>query len=395
LWSGKPITSDVSFSWTYAIPSCIACVFHHCLLVTVTESTDVVKIKHADGTKTLNGFRVTKEVLGTGSFAKVKLCEQESTADRFAIKVFRKLHLRRQRDFVRDDDEGGMKVCTSLDKAYEEIAIMKQVLHPNCLRLYAVLDEPDPNGKLYLVIELAAKGPAMEWDSEKCSYLVPATGSLVGESTAKSYVHDTLRGLRHLHSCRIAHRDIKPQNLLVDADGRLKIGDFGAAVKMLEDFLVNGTEGTYYFFSPEMCSSGYKGHDGRRADIWATGVSMWAFLFGSLPFFHADLVSLLDSIAVGRYQVPTQSGTFSEECHAFLCRLLTVDPAQRSLTEELLRDVWLSSSGERATGTDIVPRLPTRAGYGPEATLLQRRSSSVQYGKRCRGKHRVTTSWVM
>jgi len=58
---------------------------------------------------------------------------------------------------------------------------------------------------------------------------------------------------------------------------------------MDEDHLVHGTEGTYHFFSPEMCARGYCGHDGRRADIWATGVCVWAFLLGTLPYWHKDL----------------------------------------------------------------------------------------------------------
>ena len=56
------------------------------------------------------------------------------------------------------------------------------------------------------------------------------------------------------------------------------------ALRMPDDYVVQGTEGTYHFFSPEMCASGYKGHDGRCADIWATGISLWGFLFSLCPF---------------------------------------------------------------------------------------------------------------
>ena len=98
------------------------------------------------------------------------------------------------------------------------------------------------------------------------------------------------------------------------------------ALRMPDDYVVHGTEGTYHFFSPEMCASGYKGHDGRRADIWATGISLWGFLFRSLPFLHKacgtswpgcpvyalhlsllkrqDLPALLDTIAMGTYELP-------------------------------------------------------------------------------------------
>ena len=62
-------------------------------------------------------------------------------------------------------------------------------------------------------------------------------------------------------------------------------------LRMPEDCVIHGTEGTYEFFSPEMCATGYKGHDGRHADIWATGISLWAFLFSSLPFLHKEFLN--------------------------------------------------------------------------------------------------------
>ncbi|CAE8679014.1 unnamed protein product, partial [Polarella glacialis] len=305
----------------------------------IIESDQIVKVKHSDGTKTINGFLV-KELLGSGTFAKVKRCEQESSADEFAIKVFRKLRLRKQREYTGGGGGGGMKVRTALDKVYDEIQVMRTVVDPYCIRLYAVFDDPAPAGKIYLVIEYAARGPTMDCEADRCVYFVPDTkGSSLGEDVAKSYVSDTLRGLRYLHGCSIAHRDIKPQNLLVDADGYVKVADFTVSIRMDEDFQVVGTEGTYTFFSPEMCKSGYKGHDGRRADVWAAGVSLWAFLYGSVPFFEADLVRLLDSIAEAKYELPPVQFE-SPECLAFLARLLTPEPLDRPLVEDMLRDAW-------------------------------------------------------
>eukprot|EP00438_Fugacium_kawagutii_P028794 Skav211409 [mRNA] locus=scaffold1528:461868:463586:+ [translate_table: standard] len=94
----------------------------------VVETRDVQKVRHKDGTKTVNGhlthssrFRVFRDRLGEGSFAKVKRCEEEDTGRMFAMKVFRKLPLRRQREFLRADEGEGMKVRTSLDKVYGEL----------------------------------------------------------------------------------------------------------------------------------------------------------------------------------------------------------------------------------------------------------------------------------
>lgn len=304
----------------------------------VLETSDVQKVKFPDGSKTINGFKVLSE-LGSGTFARVKLCEEESSAERFAMKVFRKGQLRRKRDFVGGGDGGGMRIKTAMDTVYSEVKVMKRIAHPNCVRLLAIFDEEDKDGKMYLVIELASKGCIMEWDGDKCSYLTPASGSLVPEAQAKVFVCGILQGLDYLHGIRIAHRDIKPQNVFVNAEDVIKIGDFGVSKELEEDFMVVETEGTYYFYSPEMCRSGYLGHDARKADIWACGVTLWAFLYGSVPFFHQDIVHLLDAIAQAQYELP-DSAAVSASGRIFLCRALTAEASDRPLSNELVRDEW-------------------------------------------------------
>merc|ERR1719203_260379 len=116
-----------------------------------------------------------------------------------------------------------------MDKVYSEVRIMRRVFHPSCIRLFGIFDEEDVHGKLYLVIEYAANGATMEWDSDRCSFFVPGTQSLIPEAQAKLFSCGVLHGLHYLHSSFIAHRDIKPQNLLVTGDGLVKIGDFGVA----------------------------------------------------------------------------------------------------------------------------------------------------------------------
>jgi len=287
----------------------------------IIEYSTVSKVELPDGSKVINGFRV-RGLLGSGTFAKVKLCEEENSAERFAMKVFKKGWLRKQRDFIKDETTGGMKIRTSLDKVYGEIQV---------------------DGKLYMILEYAARGCTMDWDPDRCAYSTPESKGLVPEALAASYVRDTLLGLGYLHSALIVHRDIKPQNLFVDAEGRVKIGDFGVAMELGEDCIVQGTEGSYCFFSPEMCRTPYNGHDGRLADVWALGVTLWAFLYGSVPFFKQDLMPLLDSIAEGEYELPV-SPSVSDGGQAFLRRLLTLEPTARPLPASLLEDPWSRSS---------------------------------------------------
>jgi len=312
----------------------------------VLEPSQIDKVRHPDGSKTINGYRVGV-LLGHGAFAKVKRCQDEGgNGETYALKIFKKLMLRRQRDFIRDVEKGGMKIRTALDRVYEEVQLMKHVDHPRCVRLYAIFDDQaQTDGKLYLLLEHAAHGATMEWDPDGNSYVASDGELFLPEDKARCYVRDTLQGLEYLHSSslKIAHRDIKPQNLLVDKEGRIKIGDYGVAKVMEDDFSVHGTEGTYYFYSPEMCQTGYSGHDGRCADIWALGVTFWAFAYGSVPFWHQDLVTLLDSIAESRFELPATS-SLTETGKAFLLCLLTPKPTERPLAHELQEHAWLNLS---------------------------------------------------
>jgi len=282
--------------------------------------------------------------LGEGSFAKVRLCENEATRERFALKIFRKLLLRKQREYKSSGDRSGegpgMNVRTSLDKVYGELKILRRLCHVKCCQTYAIFDSPEADGKLYVVLEYAERGPSMNWNVDSSTFQSPTTGGTLPEPVALSHSRDALMGLSYLHGLRIAHRDVKPQNLLVNGRGELKIADFGVSIDMNEDFVVHGTDGTYCFYSPEMCKIGYKGHDGRKADVWALGIALWAFLFGSVPFFHANLVQLLDAIGEGR--LPSlPSLPISGACNTFLLgRTLVPNPGDRPLTETLLGDPW-------------------------------------------------------
>jgi len=245
----------------------------------------------------------------------------------------------------------GMKPKSQLDKVYGEIDILRRVQHLSCVKLRGIFDEAaDQDGKLYLLLDFAEGGASMFWDAKAGSYRSSAAqaagGGLFGEALASAYTRCVLEGFAYLHSSdmKIAHRDIKPQNLLICGTGVLKISDFGVAIAMKDDFIVRGTEGTYPFYSPEMCAAGYEGHDGRKADIWALGVTLWAWMFGGLPFYDADLVKLLDAIAEAKFQLPPAAAALAEPSRRFLLRLLTVDADRRSLSEELLQDSWVAGA---------------------------------------------------
>lgn len=100
------------------------------------------------------------------------------------------------------------------------------------------------------------------------------------------------QGVDYLHSVGVAHSDIKPDNLLLGADGRVRICDFGSAQLAGPGECVLRTVGTPAFFTPEMCRGGP--FSARAADLWALGVCLYIFVFGAaLPPSHAAVPSFI------------------------------------------------------------------------------------------------------
>ena len=93
-----------------------------------------------------------------------------------------------------------------------------------------------------------------------------------------------MQGLSYLHSHRIAHGDLKPENFLLTTSGHLKIADFGSSQLTRAGHLVRRTTGTPAFMAPEMCEG--ESYHARMADVWALGVCLYMFIFGEVLVAH-------------------------------------------------------------------------------------------------------------
>ncbi|OQR93345.1 protein kinase [Achlya hypogyna] len=315
-------------------------------------------------------FEFVKE-LGKGATANVKLCKRKvhdnQKEDLVAMKEFKTSLLKKMKEFKREGRR--MVVSTAFDKVQVEIAIMKKLSHPNLISLEAVLD--DGNEQLVLVLEYAPHGQIMVWDGPRQTYVpsidsaafhAPLYGPVVQHSpnglqehVARKCFRELLLGLEYLHTNDICHRDLKPENILIGTNGTVKIADFGvahffddkpegnaAAQPVAHGFLTNSA-GTYAYMPPESMAS--EPYSAFVADIWALGITLYAMLFGSLPYYSSEVTELFEMIQNNPVVLPVK-----EDVHPALCSLLRglleKAPAKRLTIQQLKAHPWVNEGYE-------------------------------------------------
>ncbi|XP_060076284.1 serine/threonine-protein kinase SIK3-like [Ylistrum balloti] len=254
------------------------------------------------------GYYEMERTIGKGNFAVVKLATHIATKTKVAIKIIDKTQL--------DED--------NLNKIYREIEIMKLLKHPNIIRLYQVMQT---ERMLYLVTEYASGGEIFD-------HLV-AHGRM-NEKEARRKFKQIVAAVSYCHSRCVVHRDLKAENLLLDANLNIKIADFGFSNYFKPGSCLKTWCGSPPYAAPELFEG--KEYDAPKVDIWSLGVVLYVLVCGALPFDGNTLQSLRGRVLRGKFGVPFYMTT---ECENLIKLMLTVDANKRITMKQIIQHRWM------------------------------------------------------
>lgn len=237
-----------------------------------------------------------RPTVGTGTFGRVRVVKLRGNVDRtpMALKIMKKSEVIRLKQ---------------ADHVKAETQILSKIEHPFVVNLLTTFED---ERRLFILLEFVNGG-------ELFSYL-RRQGSLENED-AQFYSSEITLALEYLHGLKVVYRDLKPENLLIDCEGHIKMTDFGFA-KIVEDRTWTLC-GTPEYLAPEIIQS--KGHR-HSVDWWALGILIFEMLAGYPPFFDESPFGIYQKILSGRLEFPEH---LERRAVDFISRLLNVDAARR------------------------------------------------------------------
>lgn len=254
--------------------------------------------------------------LGKGANASVYEAESKHSLERRAVKVLAKRKLRLRQE--------------SIDKFLAEVNILKQLDHPNIVKLYEFYED---EANFYLVTEYLTGG-------ELFDFII--TKKQINEPMAANFMEQLLGAVNYCHANNIVHRDLKPENLLRETlhdTSAIKVIDFGESTLLPPGKRLNSLLGTAYYVAPEVLNSNYN----QKCDIWSCGVILYIMLSGSPPFAGRNDHEIFDKVRQGQVSFARKAWrTISPQAKELIQQMLTVDIERRISAQEALRHPWFS-----------------------------------------------------
>lgn len=260
-----------------------------------------------------NGYERIQEV-GVGTYAKVITAYSAKEKNIVAIKIISKLTTSKtfKRKFL-----------------HREIDVVRGLNHRNIIKYYRSIETTH---RIYIVMEYARNGSLLDMIRRE---------NYFNEMKARHVYHQLIDALEYIHGRGIVHRDIKCENILFDDNDVLKIIDFGFAscYKGSKTALSETYCGSRAYCCPELLKQ--KPYHPQSADVWASGVVLFAMVYGKLPYDDSDLTKLLKQVQ-SKVHFPSEPEV-SRNCQQLLVAILA--PFKKRATLAQIRKFdWMNEN---------------------------------------------------
>nr|XP_026267989.1 sperm motility kinase 2B-like [Urocitellus parryii] len=267
--------------------------------------------------------------IGHGGFGQIKLAHHWPMGAEVAVKVLPKT-------------VQNLPVLSEPD-------MMRSLEHPNVIQLFQVVDT---HRNIYMVMEHAGLGQLLDH--------VPQHD--MQEKEACRLFQQIVCAMGYCHDKGIMHHDLKPENIILDARGHIKLIHFGFSTTVTPGQKLHKFWGTLSHFAPEIILR--QAYEGPPVDIWSLGVILYFMLTGRCPFMGPTAKEVLRQIVLGTYHIPP---CVSVAAQILTCQILTLDPRKRPTAKQILQHPWLIQ-GEQYLPHDYDAQRRLWAGPQPACT---------------------------
>lgn len=273
-------------------------------------------------------------LLGSGSFGEVYLAEHKLSHIKVAIKKMNKKHI-----------EYGLG---TIDVIRNEINIHSRLVHDHIIKL---LNYTEDSPTISMIIEFASKGNL---------YTRMKKTKGMSEDKAFKYFIQTTSAIHFLHQINFIHRDVKPENLLLDDNDNIKLADFGWCNEITP--MKRSTFcGTVEYMAPEIVNN--EKYDS-AVDTWSLGILLYELIHGYSPFRGKDMSQVMKNIKEHKLVIHKN---ISKECKDIICKLLSVNPQERLKVNEIFTHPFVVKYTPESINANI--RLPNSNSAIYEKTL--------------------------
>lgn len=274
-------------------------------------------------------------LIGHGGFSHVYKAYDKSQDQFVAVKIIPRRCLRTLHDEQR------------LQREVDATAFLK---HDHIVALHDFFEDQD---NFYLVLDYCEGGSL---------YDLIRNGPRMREPQVATIFRQIVEAVSFCHARGVAHRDLKPQNVLITTLPNVKVSDFGLCGYIDDKMMMHSFCGSPCYSAPECLS--HVEYDGRKADVWSLGVILYELVTGTHPWDVTNTAQMLQHIIQGSYEIPV---FVSSACEDLIRAMLTVNPEERIPLHDILAHPWLKLASKKMCQT-----------RNPARSSLPRLSYSVQ-----------------